>query len=160
MSLEHAQKWAAALGSDFAALRALYADDWFTVEHGMVDDHMNDTATDTEMLRAAFGGYSSAENGTYTFTATEWLGAEDYGLIHWDVTIEGAGTFRGIPVPEGTTLTGTGSTFHQLDANGKVRYESTYWEDNRIFVQLGLPIVRPHYWEADFDMEAFLASMA
>jgi steroid delta-isomerase-like uncharacterized protein len=159
MSLARAQKWAAALGSDVDALGDLYAD-WFTLEHTMVDDHMNDTITDREMLKAALGGMSGSENGTYTFTATEWLGGEDYGLIHWDVTIEGATTFRGIPVEDGKTLEGTGSTFHQFDENGKISYESTYWEDNRIFVQLGLPIVRPHYWEADFDMEAFLASMA
>ena len=158
MSLEHAQKWAAALGSDFEALADLYAD-WFTLEHTMVDDHMNDTLTDRDMLRDALGGISSGENGTYTFTATEWLGGEDYGLIHWDVTIEGAKTFRGIPT-DGKTLTGTGSTFHRFDEDGKIAYESTYWEDNRIFVQLGLPIVRPHYWRADFDMEAFLAGMA
>jgi hypothetical protein len=28
-----------------------------------------------------------------------------------------------------------------------------------VFVQLGLPILRPHYWEADFDMAAFVASL-
>jgi steroid delta-isomerase-like uncharacterized protein len=158
MSLEHAQKWAHALGNDVNALGDLYAD-WFTLEHTMVDDHMEDTITDRDMLEAALGGLSSGENGKYTFTATEWLGGTDYGLIHWDVTIEGAKTFRGIPT-EGKTLTGTGSTFHQFDENGKITYESTYWEDNRIFVQLGLPIVRPHYWRADFDMEAFLAGNA
>jgi len=161
VSLEHAQKWAEALGSDVEALGDLYSADWFTLNHTMVDDHMEDTITDREMLRAALGGLSSGENGTYTFTANEWLGGrEDYGLIHWDVTIEGAKTFRGIPVPEGTTLTGTGSTFHKFDADGKISFESTFWEDNRIFVQLGLPIIRPHYWEADFDIEAFMASLA
>jgi len=160
MSLEHAQKWCAALGNDVDALRDLYAE-WFTLEHTMMDDHMDDTITDAEMLKAALGGISDGENGTYTFTATEWCGGRsDYGLIHWDVTIEGAKTFRGIPVPDGQTLTGTGSTFHVLDENGQVRFESTRWEDCRILVQLGVPIVRPHYWEADFDMEAFLASMA
>ena len=158
MSLEHAQKWAWALSNDVDALGELYAD-WFTLEHTMVDDHMLDTITDRDMLKAALGGIASGENGKYTFTAKEWLGGTEYGLIHWDVTIEGASTFRGIPT-EGKTLTGIGSTFHEFDADGKIKLESTFWEDNRIFVQLGVPIVRPHYWRADFDMEAFLAGNA
>jgi len=159
MSLAHAQRWAHALGSDVDALAALYAD-WFTLEHTIVDDHMQDTITDREMLKAALGGLSSGENGTYAFHATEWLGAEDYGLTHWEVAIDGARTFRGIPVDEGKTLTGIGSTFHQLDADGKITFESTFWEDCQLLVQLGVPIVRPHYWRADFDMEAFLAGSA
>jgi steroid delta-isomerase-like uncharacterized protein len=160
MSLEHAQRWCEALGNDVDALRDMYAD-WFTLEHTMMDDHMDDTITDTDMLKAQLGAISSGENGKYTFTATEWCGGRsDYGLIHWDVKIEGAKTFRGLPVEEGQTLTGCGSTFHIFDENGKVRFESTRWEDGRILIQLGVPIVRPHYWEADFDMEAFLASMA
>jgi steroid delta-isomerase-like uncharacterized protein len=158
MNLRHAQKWAQALGTDVDALATLYAD-WFTLEHGMVDDHLRDTITDRDALCAALGGLSSGENGDYRFTAREWLGREDLGLIHWDVTIAGAQTFRGIPT-DGRTLTGTGSTFQQFDSDGKITYESTYWEDNRIFVQLGLPIVRPHYWRADFDMAAFLAANA
>jgi steroid delta-isomerase-like uncharacterized protein len=158
MSLEHAKRWAHALGNDVGALGDMYAE-WFTLDHTMVDDHMVDTITDRDMLRAALGGLSSGENGKYTFTANEWLGGTDYGLIHWDVTIEGAATFRGVPT-EGKTLTGIGSTFHEFDENGKITLESTFWEDNRIFVQLGVPIVRPHYWRADFDMEAFLAGNA
>jgi steroid delta-isomerase-like uncharacterized protein len=158
MNLQHAQQWARALGTDVDALAELYAD-WFTLEHGIVDDHLLDTITDRDALRAALGGLSSGENGTYTFTATEWLGGEDYGLIHWNVAIEGATTFRGIPT-DGKTLTGIGSTFQRFDADGKISYESTYWEDNRIFVQLGLPVVRPHYWRADFDMAAFVAANA
>jgi steroid delta-isomerase-like uncharacterized protein len=158
MNLQHARRWAHALGTDVDALAELYAD-WFTLEHWMVDDHMRDTITDREALREALDGLSSGENGVYTFTAREWLGGEDFGLIHWDVTIDGARTFRGIPT-EGRTLTGVGSTFQRFDAGGKISYESTYWEDNRIFVQLGVPIVRPHYWRADFDMAAFLAAGA
>jgi steroid delta-isomerase-like uncharacterized protein len=158
MNLQHAQQWARALGTDVDALAELYAD-WFTLEHGIVEDHLLDTITDRDALRSALGGLSSGENGTYTFTATEWLGREDYGLIHWNVSIEGATTFRGIPT-EGKTLTGIGSTFQRFDADGKISYESTYWEDNRIFEQLGLPIVRPHYWRADFDMAAFVAANA
>jgi steroid delta-isomerase-like uncharacterized protein len=155
--LEHAQNWCAAMGNDIAALRALYAD-YFTLEHTMVDDHEQDTITDTAMLAEALGGISSKENGTYTFTATEVFEGNGHQLTHWDVTIEGASTYRGLPTG-GKTLTTIGSTFHEFDADGRIVLESTNWEDNRVFIQLGLPILRPHYWEADFDMAAFVASL-
>lgn len=156
---DHAKQWATLLGTDTSALASLYSDDYFTIETAMVDDHLTDTLTDRAMIHERLGGLADGKNGTYTFSATEYLGDERYGLIHWDVTIEGASTFRGLPVPEGTVLKGIGSTFHQFDENGKIKLESTHWEDNRIFIQLGLPIVRPHYWEEDFDMEAFVASL-
>jgi len=167
MSLEHAQKWADALSNDVDALVALYRHenhplaDGFTSEHSMVDDNMKDTFTTADELRAAYGGYSSGENGKYTFTATEWLGGRhDHGLIHWNVKIEGASTFRGLPVPEGAVLEGVGSTFQTLDSDGKIAFESTYWEDNRIFKQLGIMILTPHYWDEDFNLDEFLASLA
>jgi steroid delta-isomerase-like uncharacterized protein len=156
--LAGAQQWATALGSDFAALAGLYSSEYFTVDTHKIDDHEEDTANDVAGLAAELGGLSSGENGTYTFTVSEVFEGNGHRLIHWDVTITGADTFRGIPV-EGRTLTGVGSTFHEFDENGYIRLESTFWEDNRIFVQLGLPIIRPHYWEADFDMEAFAASL-
>lgn len=164
-SFEHAQAWCNNLSNDIDALVAMYrntGDDlWegFTSEHGMVDDNMEDTFTTADQLRAAYGPYSSGENGTYTFTATEWCGGRsDHGLIHWDVKIEGATSFRGIPT-EGKTLEGIGSTFQRFDTDGKIAFESTYWEDNRIFIQLGIPVLRPHYWREDFNMEEFLASL-
>jgi steroid delta-isomerase-like uncharacterized protein len=147
--MAHAERWCRLLGSDTSALRDLYAD-YFTLECSMVDDHLEDTLTDTGMLHERLGGLASGENGTYTFTATEYLGHERWGLIHWNVTIEGATTYRGLPTG-GHTLETIGSTFHQFDADGKIILESTCWEDNRVFVALGVPIVRPHYWTEDFD---------
>jgi hypothetical protein len=116
----------------------------------MVDDHLNDTITDRQMLTEKLGGLASADNGTYTFTATEWLGDDRFGLIHWKVKIEGATTYRGLRTG-GKTLETIGSTFHQFDQDGKILLESTCWEDNRVFEALGLPIIRPHYWTEDFD---------
>jgi steroid delta-isomerase-like uncharacterized protein len=147
--LPHAQRWCEALGRDTAALGELYAD-YFTLEFGMVDDHLNDTVTDRQMLSEKLGGLANGDNGRYTFTATEWLGDERYGLIHWNVKIEGAATYRGLPTG-GKTLETIGSTFHQFDRDGRILLESTCWEDNRVFEALGLPIVRPHYWTEDFD---------
>jgi steroid delta-isomerase-like uncharacterized protein len=155
--MDHAKQWCHLLGTDTAALASLYAD-YFTIEASKVDDHETDTLTDRSMLAEQLGGLASGENGVYTFTATEYLGDERYGLIHWDVTIEGATTFRGLPT-DGKTLKTTGSTFHQFDAEGKILLESTCWEDNGVFIELGLPILRPHYWREDFDLAAFVASL-
>jgi hypothetical protein len=147
--LAHAKRWADALSSDVDALIELYRHEdhelaqGFTSEHSMIDDNMKDTFSTKDELRQAYGGYSSGQNGKYTFTATE-----------------GASTFRGLPVPEGTVLETVGSTFQTLDADGKIAFESTYWEDNRAFKQLGIAILTPHYWDEDFNMEEFLASLA
>jgi steroid delta-isomerase-like uncharacterized protein len=154
---EHAARWTAALGSDTAALGDLYAD-YFTLEYTMVDDHLDDTITDRSMLAEKLGGIAGGENGTYTFTPTAVFVGNGHQLTHWDVTIEGATTFRGLAT-DGKPLTTVGSTFHQFDSEGKILLESTCWEDNNVFVALGVPIIRPHYWEADFDMEAFVASL-
>ncbi|WP_131786402.1 hypothetical protein [Protofrankia symbiont of Coriaria ruscifolia] len=153
--LDHARRWAAALGSDTAALGDLYAD-YFTLECTKVDDHLDDTITDRATLAEKLGGIASGENGTYTFTPTEWFGGNgNYGLIHWSVKIEGATTYRGLPT-SGKTLETIGSTFHQFDDEGKIILESTYWEDNRVFEALGVPVVRPHYWDEDFDPASLL----
>lgn len=147
--MDHAARWCELLGSDTTALRGLYAD-YFTLECSMVDDHLDDTVTDTAMLVEKLGGFASKQNGAYTFTPTEYLGDERWGLIHWNVRIEGASTYRGLPTG-GQTLETIGSTFHQFDADGRILLESTCWEDNRVFEALGVPIVRPHYWTEDFD---------
>jgi steroid delta-isomerase-like uncharacterized protein len=147
--MDHATRWCEALGRDTGALGALYAEQ-FTLEDTQVDDHLEDTVTDLTLLAEKLGGLAGGENGRYTFVATEYLAGRGCGLIHWDVTIEGAETYRGLPTG-GKTLTTTGSTFHQFDDDGRIVLESTHWEDNAVFVQLGLPIVRPHYWLEGFD---------
>lgn len=152
--MDHATRWCTALGSDTAALGELYAD-YFTLEDSMVDDHLEDTITDRGMLADKLGGLASGINGTYTFTATAFFAGNGFGLIHWDVTVEGATTYRGLPTG-GKTLKTIGSTFHQFDDQGRIVLESTCWEDNGVFTELGLPIVRPHYWEADFDPASLL----
>jgi steroid delta-isomerase-like uncharacterized protein len=156
--MDHAKQWCTLLGSDTSALASLYAD-FPTIESGKVYDHEVDTLTDRAMIHEQLGALASGENGVYTFTATDYLGDERYGLIHWDVTIEGATTYRGLPT-DGKTIKTLGSTFHQFDDEGKILLESTLWEDNRVFAELGLAIVRPHYWEEDFDLAAFVASLA
>jgi steroid delta-isomerase-like uncharacterized protein len=155
MDLSFAQKWCSALGSDTEALAELYGTDGtYTAEHHMMDDHMKDTLTTREMLVEQLGGLAGGDGGTYTFQATEYRGDERWGIIHWNVRIEGARAFRGVENPEGKTLESLGSTFLQFKPDGTILLDSTFWNDNPIFQQLGRPIVTPHYWEEGFDPEA------
>jgi steroid delta-isomerase-like uncharacterized protein len=162
MNLDFARTWTHALGNDTDAYVDLYGEDGdFTIEFGIVDDHMKDTLTSREQVRAALGDLANDDPdngvGIYTFEATEWIGDERYGLIHWNVRIEHAESFRGIPAA-GKTLESSGSTFLQFRPDGKILLESTYWNDNPIFQQLGLPVQTPHYWDENFDPAALAAS--
>ena len=71
-------------------------------------------------------------------------------VILWDWTGEGLSTFRGVPT-EGKNLSTRGITWHQLDAQGKIARETTYWNDTPVLQELGLPIVTPEYWVEGFD---------
>lgn len=161
MNHDYAKQWADALGSDTAALADLYAPDGeFCAERHMVDDHMDDTISDRDTLIERLGELANddPENGigVHTFTVTEYIGDERCGLIHWDYVVEGAGQYRGLPAG-GKRLHTKGATFLQFNAAGKIVLESTCFNDNPIFQQLGLPIVTPHYWDADFDPASLLA---
>jgi steroid delta-isomerase-like uncharacterized protein len=75
----------------------------------------------------------------------------------WTWTGEHLESFRGVPV--GTrTLSAQGQTWHQFDAAGKVNRESTFWNDVPVFAELGLPVLTPAYWEADFDFSSLAPS--
>lgn len=149
-----AQRWAETRTNDLAAHRELYAaSEDFVVETRMVDDHLGDTiSTDHEFEALAGYGNKDASNGlgVQTITVTEAFAGNGHVMIHWDWQVEGADTYRGLPV-EGKTLTSKGSTFLQFDDAGKIILESTFLNENPIFQQLGLPIITPHYWEEGFD---------
>ncbi len=161
MNLDYAKQWTDALSNNTSALADLYAADGdFCIERHMMDDHMQDTISDREMLVERLGGLANdnPDNGVgiHTFTATEYIGDARYGLIHWDYTVEHASHYRGLPAA-GKRLQTKGSTFLQFDADGKIVLESTCVNDNPIFQELGIPIMTPHYWDADFDPAALLA---
>jgi len=132
--MEHAQTWCTALGSDLPALRALYTD-YFTLEHTMVDDHEQEHRHRQRDAGRGLGASPAARTATYTFTRPRCSRAPAPASTHWDVTIEGASTYRGLPTG-GKTLDHIGSTFHEFDADGRILLESTCWEDNRVFIQL------------------------
>jgi steroid delta-isomerase-like uncharacterized protein len=161
MNLQFATQWAEALSNDTSALADLYAADGdFCVERHMMDDHMVDTLSDRETLVERLGGLANDDPdngiGSHTFTVTEYIGDERYGMVHWDYTVEGAHTYRGIPAA-GKRLSTKGSTFLQFNDDGKIVLESTVFNDNPIFQELGIPVMTVHYWDADFDPAALMA---
>lgn len=157
--LQSAQKWCETLSNDTQAHADLYADDQhFAIDRTMMDDHMNDTVSTKAELVERYGPFANkdADNGlgVHTFKATKYTAGTSHGLIEWDYEVSGLSTFRGIENSEGKTLTLNGSTFLQYDADGKIVHESTCVNDCPAFEQLGVPIARPHYWDADFDPAA------
>jgi steroid delta-isomerase-like uncharacterized protein len=155
---DHASRWAALITTDTDATVALFADDLVYDDHRDVD-HVYDTATDKDQLRtriAAFANTSPANGlGIHRFEVLDVIdavganGARAVAIL-WKWTGEHLRSFRGVPAADQTLCT-RGQTWHEFDAAGKVVRESTFWNDVPVFQQLGLPVLTPAYWEADFD---------
>lgn len=161
MNLDYAKRWADALSSDTNAFADLYAADGdFCIERHMMDDHMQDTISDRVMLHERLDGLANSDRengiGIHTFTATEYIGDERYGYVLWNYTCEAASHYRGIPA-DGKHLRTKGSTFLQFNADGKIILESTCTNDTPVLQDLGIPLMTPHYWAADFDPAALMA---
>ena len=155
---QHAQRWLDALTSDTAAAVALYADDLVYDDHAD-SDHMIDTAITKDDLAPRLAPFANKNPdnglGVHRFTATDafqlaGVGGNSAVVILWDWTGEGLDTFRGVPT-EGKTLSTRGITWHQLDSDGKIERETTYWNDTPVLQELGLPILTPPYWVEGFD---------
>lgn len=158
LSNDHAQRWVTALTSDTVVAVALYADDLVYDDHADLD-HVSDTAITKAELEPRLAPFanSDTENGAgeHTFTATEafqlaGIGGHPAVVILWEWTGEGLHSFRGVPT-EGKPLSTRGITWHQLDADGKIARETTYWNDTPVLQELGLPIITPEYWVEGFD---------
>jgi steroid delta-isomerase-like uncharacterized protein len=155
----HAQRWLTALTSDTTDAVALYADDLVYDDHADAD-HVNDTAItkgELEPRLAPFANKDAANGvGLHTFAtiqAFQLAGVHDHPavVILWEWTGEGLSSYRGVPTGEKKTLKTTGISWHQLDADGQIARETTYWNDTRVLQELGLPIVTPEYWVEGFD---------
>jgi steroid delta-isomerase-like uncharacterized protein len=162
LDIDFAKTWADTRQNDLAAHRDLYAgEEDFALEQRMVDDHLGDTITTTEEFNEELAPYTNKDTGNglgvQTLTVTEAFPGNGHLMIHWDWSVEGATTFRGLPT-EGKTLTSKGSTFLQFNDAGKIVLESTILNENPIFQQLGQPIITPHYWEEGFDPASLTAA--
>lgn len=155
MDIEFARRWADTRINDTAAHRELYAEaEYFTLETRMVDDHLGDTVSTDAEFAEELAPYTNKDagngQGVQSITVTEAFPGSDHLMVHWDWSLEGAATYRGLPT-DGKTLTSKGSTFLRFDDAGKIILESTFLNENPVFQQLGLPIITPHYWEEGFD---------
>ena len=152
---EFALRWAQTRTSDTGAHDALYAPDKkFVIELAKVDDHMEDSINDHRDLRTKLGYWSNTNPGSgeglHAITVTDVFEGNGHIFIHWDYTIEHLASFHGVPA-EDKTLSTVASTFLEFNADGLIVQEATIINDNRIYQQLGLPIVTPHYWDEGFD---------
>jgi steroid delta-isomerase-like uncharacterized protein len=158
LATEHANRWVTALTSDTAAAVDLYADDLVYDDHAD-SDHVIDTAITKAELQPRLAPFANqnADNGVglHRFTATEafqlaGVNGNPAVVILWDWAGEGLDTYRGVPTG-GKALHTRGITWHQLDGDGKIQRETTYWNDTPVLQELGLPIITPEYWVEGFD---------
>ncbi|MBB6407087.1 ketosteroid isomerase-related protein [Arthrobacter sp. AZCC_0090] len=153
----HAAKWAAALTESIDAALALYADE-FVFDDTADDDHVTDTAITKDELRPKLAPFSNKDrangSGIHRFEIREAFDLTgDDGLpaaaILWTWTGKDLETYHGLPVG-GRTLSTIGLTWQQLDADGRITRESTYWVDTPLLGELGVPVQTVHYWKEGF----------
>jgi steroid delta-isomerase-like uncharacterized protein len=162
---DHARRWASLLTSDTDATVELFADELIYDDRRDVD-HVFDTATDKAQLRERIAPFANGDAGNglglHRFEVLDVIeaagtnGARAVAIL-WQWTGEHLENFRGVPAG-GQALSARGQTWHQFDAAGKVDRESTYWNDVPVYQQLGLPVLTPAYWEADFDFSSLAPS--
>ncbi|MGE0218546.1 ketosteroid isomerase-related protein [Mycolicibacterium sp.] len=161
MAAQHAARWTNALTTDTQAAVDLYADDLVYDDHAD-SDHMIDTAITKDELTPRLAPFANTDSdnggGIHTFTVTgafqlAGVNGNPAVLILWDWAGEGLATFRGVPT-EGKSLSTRGITWHQLDSDGRIARETTYWNDTPVLQELGLPIITPEYWLEGFDPAA------
>lgn len=161
LAAQHAARWANALSTDTDTAVDLYADDMVYDDHAD-SDHVIDTAITKDELHPHLAPFANKDRengaGIHTFTANEafqlaGVNGHPAVVILWEWTGEGLDTFRGVPTA-GRTLTTRGITWHQLDSEGKIARETTYWNDTPVLQELGLPIITPEYWVEGFDPAA------
>jgi len=164
-SQDHAKRWTTLIVSDTDAALDLYADE-LQYDDRRDNDHVYDTATNKDELRERIAPFANVDPGSglgihdfEILDVLESVGAQGSRavVILWRWTGKSLPTFRGVPT-KGTTLSTRGQTWHQLDADGKIVRESTFWNDVPVFQELGLPVLTPHYWDADFDPSSLLPS--
>lgn len=161
---EHARRWISALTRDTDEALELYSEE-LLFDDSRDEDHVFDTATDKHQLRERIAHFANENpdngDGIHHFEILDVLSAVgDQGTeavtILWQWTGEHLAGYRGVPA-HGQTLSARGQTWHQLDAGGKIVRESTYWNDVPVYQRLGLPVLTPHYWAADFDPSSLVS---
>jgi steroid delta-isomerase-like uncharacterized protein len=162
---EHARRWTAALTADTAAALNLYADDLVYDDHAD-RDHVLSTAINKQELAPRLAPFANTDAGNgigiHRFEVFEVFGLAGAAgspavVIRWQWTGDGLDTYRGVPT-DGKTLTTQGITWHQLDADGKIARETTYWNDTPVLQELGMPIITPEYWVEGFDPATLVGS--
>ena len=150
-SQDHAKRWTTAIVSDTDAVLDLYADE-LQYDDRRDFDHVVDSPTSKVELRERLVPFAGGNHAFEVLEVLESLGDQGSRAVTflWKWTGENLDSYRGVPTG-GRTLSTRGQTWHQLDADGRIVRESTFWNDTPVLQELGLPVATVHYWDADFD---------
>jgi steroid delta-isomerase-like uncharacterized protein len=155
---DHAKRWSMLITTDTDATVDLFADEFLYDDRRDVD-HVFDTPTHKHQLRERIADYANTSpsngQGMHNFEVLEAIETTGHHgrqavVIMWRWTGTDLTNFRGVPTG-GKQLSTRGQTWHELDADGKIVRESTYWNDTPVFQALGLPVITPEYWVEGFD---------
>lgn len=162
---DHAKRWTTLITTDTDATVDLYHEDLVYDDRRDID-HVHDTPTNKAALRDRISVYANTDphngQGIHHFEVLDVLESVGHHgtravAILWRWTGEHLAAFRGVPT-DGKPLTARGQTWHELDAEGRIVRESTYWNDVPAFQSLGLPVVTPEYWVEGFDPSSLIPS--
>ncbi len=159
---EHARRWITALTTDTAAAVAVRRRPVYD-DHAD-SDHVTDTAITKDELAPKLAPYANTDTangvGLHSFEITDsfpvaGVAGNPAVVILWNWTGTGLETYKGVPA-QGKTLSTRGITWHQLDSDGQIVRETTYWNDTPVLQELGIPIITPEYWVEGFDRPSSL----
>jgi steroid delta-isomerase-like uncharacterized protein len=136
MDYNFATKWLKAFRTSPEEVCALYDDD-FSFSDPMLDQHQITSKPDLHRLFAPYAN-TDPDNGIgiHNFRIRGYIGDERSGLIRWEWGPESAAFFLGIDVVDKPFMI-TGHTYHEYNADGKITFESSWWDASAFFRQIG-----------------------
>jgi steroid delta-isomerase-like uncharacterized protein len=142
-SYAFAVEWLKAYRRDPHEVAALYADD-FIFNSPTLDLFL---AADKAALIRAFAIYANADKdngvGIHNIRVRSFQGDSRSGLIRWEWSPQHADAFLGLDVT-GKPFATQGRSFQIYDENGKIKYESAWWDATGCLTGIGYGDVRKH----------------
>jgi steroid delta-isomerase-like uncharacterized protein len=142
-SYAFAVEWLKAYRRDPQEVVAVYADD-FIFNSPTLDLFLS---ADKPALIRAFAIYANADKengvGIHNIRVRSFQGDSRSGLIRWEWSPQHAGAFLGLDVT-GKPFATQGRSFQIYDENGKIKYESAWWDATGCLTDIGYGDVRKH----------------
>jgi steroid delta-isomerase-like uncharacterized protein len=142
-SYAFAVEWLKAYRRDPEEVVALYTDD-FTFNSPTLDLFLS---ADKPALIRAFALFANTDKengfGIHNILVRSFQGDSHSGLIRWEWSPQYAGNFLGLDVKD-KPFTTQGRSFQVYDENGKIKYESAWWDATAWLAGIGYGGVRKH----------------